>query len=142
MNIYDTGKHESHEDQSGNECRTHSSKPELARTHQGQMGRHLDEQWSAQEETGFANISAKAPLRLVKVVISMVVTAQWGSVAWFGDQSCDNIATVVIMYTDISRAHFREEETYVELQHEAWTSGAPGYGTTESVTVRHSIMLQ
>ena len=73
------------------------------------------------EIDGFMNISATPPLELVKLMISMVATAQRDQAAWFGQEGHENNSEIVMMHTDISRAYFHapcKEEKYVELSPE------------------------
>ena len=80
---------------------------------------------------GFAVFSATPSLELVKLIISMVATAQWDRVAWFGPEEHENRSEIVMMHTDTSNAYFlapRKEEEYLELPPELWSEGYPEYG--------------
>ena len=55
---------------------------------------------------GFANVSATPPLELVKLIISLVATAQRDPESWFGWREHGANDQIAMMHTDISRAHF------------------------------------
>ena len=77
---------------------------------------------------GFMNFSATPPLESVKLMISMVATAQWDQAAWFGQDGHESISKIVMMHTDINRAYFHapcREEKYVELPPEMSSEGYP-----------------
>ena len=76
---------------------------------------------------GFTNFSATPPLELVKLMISMVATAQWDQAAWFGQEGHENSSEIVMVHTDISRAYFHapsKEEKDVDLPPEMWSEGS------------------
>ena len=80
---------------------------------------------------GFANFSATPQLELVKLIISLVATAQRDPESWFGRREHGANDQVAMMHTDISRAYFHapsKEEKYVELPSEMWRSEYPEYG--------------
>ena len=80
---------------------------------------------------GFANFSAKPPLELVKLIISLVAKAQRDPESWFGWREHGANDQIAMMHTDISRAYFHapsKEEKYVELPSEMWRSEYPEYG--------------
>ena len=80
---------------------------------------------------GFMNFSAASPLELVKLMISIVATAQQDQTAWFGQERHENNSEIVMMHTDISRAYFHapsKEKKNVELPPEIWIKGCPEYG--------------
>ena len=79
----------------------------------------------------FANFSALPPLELVKMMISMVATAQRGEGSLYGEQNVAGGEEIVMMHTDISRWYFHapsNEEKYEELPGGMWTSNYPVYG--------------
>ena len=55
---------------------------------------------------GFTNFSATPPLELVKLMISMMATAQWDQTEWFRQEGHESSSEIVMMHTDISRAYF------------------------------------
>ena len=66
----------------------------------------------------FAKFSALLPLELVKMMISMVATAQTGVGSLYGEQNLAGGEEIVMMHTDISRSYFHapsKEERYVGL---------------------------
>ena len=80
---------------------------------------------------GFTNFSATPPLELVKLMISMVATAQWDQAAWYGREGHENSSEVVMVHTDISRAYVHapsKEEKYVDLPPEMGSEGSPDNG--------------
>ena len=80
---------------------------------------------------GFMNFSATPPLELVKLMISMVATAQWDRTAWFVQEGHEDGSEIVMMHSDISRAYCHapsKEETYVELPPEMWSKGCLANG--------------
>ena len=64
---------------------------------------------------GFTNFSATPPHELVKLMISMVATAQWDQAARFVQEGHENSSEVVMMHTDTSRAYFRAPSKELEL---------------------------
>ena len=113
------------------------------RAHQGQLGRHSENRGIHRSRLvakefrrgskfdGFTNFSATPPLELVKLMISMVATAQWDQTAWFGQEGHESSSEIVMMHTDTSRAYFHapcKGEKYVELPPETWSKGCPECG--------------
>ena len=80
---------------------------------------------------GFANFSAAPPLELVKLIISLVATAQRDPESRFGWREHGANDQIAMTHTDISHANFHapsKEEKYVELTSEKWRSEYPEYG--------------
>ena len=79
----------------------------------------------------FANFSALPPLELVKMMISMVATAQEGQGSRYGKQNVAGGEEIVMMHTDISGSYFHapsKVENYVELPGGMLTSNYPVNG--------------
>ena len=77
------------------------------------------------EYEGFANFAATPPLKLVKLIISLVATAQRDPESWSGWREHGATDQIAMMHNDISRAYFHaptREEKYVELPSEMWRS--------------------
>ena len=70
-------------------------------------------------------------VELVKLIISLVATAQRDPESWFGWKEHGANDQIAMMHTGISRAYFRapsKEEKYFELPSEMWRSEYPEYG--------------
>ena len=75
---------------------------------------------------GFMNFWATPPLKLVKLMISMVATAQWDQTAWFGQDGHESISEIMMMRADISKVYFHapcRDKKYFELPPEMWSEG-------------------
>ena len=86
---------------------------------------------------GLMNFSATLPLELVKLMISMVATAQWDQTAWFGQEGHESSSDIVMMHTDIRRAYFHapcKEEKNDELPPEIPSMGGSECRCTSLVT--------
>ena len=80
---------------------------------------------------GFTTFSATPQLEVVKLIISMVATAQQDRAARFGGEEHESSPEIVLVHMDISRAYFHapsKEEKHVGLLPEMWSNGTPEYG--------------